>query len=111
MKSCKIIALTLGLACAPQAFADAELAAAVASFSADNKRLEAALGQELTAERLKEIHELSYRLQESLTTINMQMDELADTLEELYIESEAANAAAVREYGASYLGGARSVVP
>lgn len=40
----------------------------------------------------------------------MRMDELADTLEELHIESESANAEAVSEYGASYLEVARSVI-
>ena len=108
--SMKTAVLALGLTCASLAVADSELSSAVASFPEDNKRLEAALGQELTAERLKEIYEISYRLQGSLSTINMRMDELADTLEELHIESESANAEAVSEYGASYLGVARSVI-
>lgn len=106
----KTAVLALGLTCASLAVADSELSSAVASFSEDNKRLEAALGQELAAERLKEIYEISYRLQGSLSTINMRMDELADTLEELHIESESANAEAVSEYGASYLEVARSVI-
>ena len=65
----KTAVLALGLTCASLAVADSELSSAVASFSEDNKRLEAALGQELTAERLKEIYEISYRLQGSLSTI------------------------------------------
>lgn len=107
-------ALALAATIASHTFAEAEppatLAEAVSHFSEYNKRLDQSLTQELTSERMMEIHELTYTLQAALAMINEEMDGLADTLEEIHIASEARNAEDVESYGADYLKTARAVI-
>ncbi|MGE4407997.1 DUF6746 family protein [Pseudomonas sp.] len=86
------------------------LAEAVSNFSAYNAQLDQALGQELTAERMAHIHELTYTLKVALEMINEEMDGLTDTLEEIHISSEAQNADELKAYGADYLKTARTVI-
>ncbi len=86
------------------------LTEAVANFSEYNQRLEKALAQEPTAERLQEIHELTYTLQNALEKINEDMDGLTDTLEEIHSSSEARQADEVREHATEYLKTARTVI-
>lgn len=86
------------------------LTEAVANFSEYNQRLEKALAQAPTPERLQEIHELTYTLRNALDKINEDMDGLTDTLEEIHISSEAQQADAVQEYASEYLKTARTVI-
>jgi len=107
-------ALALTASIATSASAEAvpsnTLAEAVSNFSAYNAQLDQALNQELTAERMAHIHELTYTLKVALERINEEMDGLTDTLEEIHISSEAQDADELKAYGADYLKTARTVI-
>jgi len=107
-------ALALTVSIATVAFAEAgppsTLAEAVGRFSEYNQRLDQALAQELTPERMREIHALTYTLQAALERINEELDGLTDTLEEIHFASEAGNADELKAYGSDYLKTARTVI-
>jgi hypothetical protein len=86
------------------------LTEAVANLSDYNQRLEAALSQELTPERMAEVHILSYTLENALNKINEELDQIAETLEEVHVASETAQPQTVKTQGERYLSAARSLV-
>lgn len=93
-------AVTLGMSLAGAVFADEnrvehfkglpapDLATAVANFSEYNNRLEAVLKSELTNESYAEVHMLTYTLENALERISEELEELAETLEEVHLASE-----------------------
>lgn len=87
-----------------------DLQTAVANFSEYNKRLEKALSGELTDADLLEIHQLTYTLENALEKINDDLEELAETLEEVHVASETFNRDDLRKAGPAYLKVARTVI-
>lgn len=85
---------------------------AVANFSAYNGKLAAILEQkELTPQDLATVHQLTYTLENALERIKQDLSDLAETLEEIHLASERADAEAVSSNGASYLDTARTLIP
>ena len=118
----KSAVLAVSLAVAGVAVADAErpdhfkgvaspdLQTAVANFSEYNNRLETALAAELTNENLQAIHELTYTLENALEKINSELEELAETLEEVHIASETYKRDDLQKVAPVYLETARIIV-
>ncbi|MCC5811502.1 MAG: hypothetical protein JJU06_14120 [Ectothiorhodospiraceae bacterium] len=85
---------------------------AVANFSEYNNRLAGILEKEsLSDDDLLRIHELTYTLENALEKINVELSELAETLEELHIASETGDDTGAQRHGAAYLETARKVIP
>ena len=113
--------LTVGLAAAAGAVADeqtghfkglaaSDLQTAVSNFSEYNNRLEKALSGELTNDDLVTIHQLTYTLENALEKINVDLEELAQTLEKVHVASETFNRDALKEAGPVYLKTSRIVI-
>lgn len=75
-----------------------------------NQRLADTLAQELTSERMAEVHMLSYTLENALKKIDEELQQIAATLEEVHIASETADPQTVKAQGARYLEAARTLV-
>ncbi|MDM7858363.1 DUF6746 family protein [Thiopseudomonas acetoxidans] len=117
-----IAGLTIGLAFASVTFADEErvqhfkglpapdLATAVANFSEYNTRLEAKLASKLTDEDLAEIHVLTYTLENALEKIEDELEELAETLEEVHVASETFDREKLKKNGDVYLQVSRTII-
>lgn len=117
-----VAGLTFGLAFASASFADEDrtkhfkglpapdLTTAVANFSEYNKLLEAKLASKLTDEDLAEIHVLTYTLENALEKINEELEELADTLEEVHVASETFDRDKLKKNGDLYLQVSRTIV-
>ncbi len=86
------------------------LAEAVTHLSDYNRLLADTLNQELTPERMAEVHILSYTLENALKKIDEELERIAATLEEVHIASETADPQTVRTQGAHYLEAARTLV-
>lgn len=85
---------------------------AVKNFSEYNKKLASILEkEELTNQDMVKIHQLTYTLENALGKINKNLDELAETLEELHLASEKVDSNKVKNKGTSYLNTARTVIP
>ena len=87
-----------------------DLQTAVANFSEDNKRLEKALSGELTDADLMKIHELTYTLENALEKINDDLEDLADTLEEVHIASETFKRDELKKVAPQYLETSRQII-
>lgn len=87
-----------------------DLQTAVANFSEYNTRLEEVLKGELTDMDLLKIHELTYTLENALEKIEDELEELAETLEEVHIASETFNRDALKKVAPVYLETARTVI-
>ncbi len=84
---------------------------AVKNFSEYNERLADILAKdELSADDLEGIHQLTYTLEVALAKINEEMADLPETLERLHLASEAPNAAEAQGVGKVYLETAQTVV-
>ncbi|MDZ7736771.1 MAG: DUF6746 family protein [Gammaproteobacteria bacterium] len=84
---------------------------AVANFSEYNNKLEGLLARdELGAAELHEVHQLTYTLENALGRINKELEELEDTLEDVHLASERADAETVQRQGRIYLDTARTVI-
>ena len=86
-----------------------DLNTAVANFSEYNNRLEQVLAGELTDTDLVTVHELTYTLENALEKINIDLEELAQTLEKVHVASETFNRDALKDAGLAYLKPARTV--
>ena len=86
------------------------LQTAVANFSEYNKRLEKALSGELTDADLMKIHELTYTLENALEKINDDLEDLADTLEEVHIASETFKRDELKKVAPQYLETSRQII-
>lgn len=85
---------------------------AVKNFSEYNKKLAFILEKDgLTNQDIVEVHQLTYTLENALAKINDEMEELAETLEELHLASEKADGEKVKNKGTSYLNTAQTVIP
>ncbi len=90
--------------------ASPDLETAVANFSEYNNRLEKALSGELTDANLVTIHELTYTLENALEKINEDLEELAETLEEVHIASETYKRDDLKKVAPVYLDTARTII-
>lgn len=89
----------------------ATLEQALANFSEYNDKLDALLAQEtLSAAELGRIHELTYTLENALEKIRHELAGLAETLEQIHVASETADAETVKSRGRIYLDTATKVV-
>lgn len=84
---------------------------AISNLSEYNQRLEAVLAQELTPERLLEIHELTYTLENALGRIEQELEDIAETLEDVHVASELLDADAAKRHGDAYLSRIRILIP
>lgn len=81
-----------------------DLEQAVSNLREYNQRLGKILDkEELTAEDLGEVHQLSYTLENALQRINQEMATIAGDLETVHQASERNDSATVRETGRKYL--------
>lgn len=83
---------------------------AFSHFSEYNEKLSQVLAGELTQEKITEIHELTYTLENALGKIQEETESLAETLEALHLASETYDAAAVKTQGDAYLEQARALI-
>lgn len=90
--------------------ASPDLQTAVANFSEYNNRLEKALESELTVADMQAIHELTYTLENALERINDELEDLADTLEEVHLASENNNRDELKKVAPVYLETSRIIV-
>lgn len=85
---------------------------AVKNFSEYNKKLASILEKdELTNQDIVKVHQLTYTLENALSKINDEMEELAETLEEIHLASEKVDTEKVKNKGTSYLNTAQTVIP
>lgn len=68
------------------------------------------LNGELTDNDLMTIHQLTYTLENALEKINIDLEELAQTLEKVHVASETNNREALKEAGSAYLKTSRIIV-
>lgn len=76
-----------------------------------NRKLEEILEQEeIGPGDMERIHQLTYTLEKALARINTEVADLAATLEQLHLSSEARERDAVTEHGNEYLEGTRRLI-
>lgn len=80
-----------------------DLATAVKNLSEYNDLLAVQLSGELTPQTLAEVHQLTYTLENALGKINAELANLAETLEEVHIASETAEAQIMASKGREFL--------
>ena len=77
---------------------------AVANLRAYSKKLESRLnGDELSAEDMHAIHEMSYTLENALQRVDQELDTIAENLEAVHLASERADHATVTDKGRTYM--------
>ncbi|RUO20825.1 hypothetical protein CWE08_06910 [Aliidiomarina iranensis] len=82
---------------------------ALANFAEYNEKLEQILAGELEAADMAEIHQLTYTLENALERINLELAQLAETLEVVHLGSERMEYEGVREAAMQYLETARKI--
>lgn len=115
------VALAMGLSAAviaderPDHFkgkSSATLSEAVANFSEFNEQLSVIVARDnLEPADMVKVHELTYTLENALEKIRSELDDLADTLEEVHVASERMDADAVKAQGQKYLQTSNEVIP
>ncbi|MFO8024055.1 DUF6746 family protein [Thiohalophilus sp.] len=75
-----------------------------------NKKLDKLLAGEMTPEKMGEIHILTYTLENALARIEDEVEELAETLEEVHQASERAEDDTVIQKGKIYLEGSSKLI-
>lgn len=122
IRSFSAVLVALSLAASTAAFADdrpdhyegksaENLEQALANFSEYNKKFAAILAKkELVAADMHQVHELTYTMENALEKIRDELEDLADTLEEVHQASESADIAEVKKHGQIYLDTARKVI-
>lgn len=68
-----------------------------------NQKLETLLQGELTAEAMAEIHQITYTLENALQRLDDELEDVAESLEELHLASERNNTTVALEKGKDYL--------
>ena len=86
------------------------LTQAVANLSAYNQKLNTLLEQDLTAENMIKVHQLSYTLENALEKIKEEVDTMADNLEAMHIASETMDTNTAKTKGKAYLEAAGTLV-
>ncbi len=79
------------------------------NLSSYNKKLTTLLKGELTLQAMSEIHQITYTLENALHKIDSEVEDLAETLEELHLASERGNASVTLKEGKAYLGLAEQI--
>lgn len=79
------------------------------NLSAYNRKLEKLLDGELTPQAMAEIHQITYTLENALAKLDTEVDELAETLEELHLASERNETAITQAKGKAYLDTAKKI--
>ncbi|HEY9148267.1 MAG TPA: DUF6746 family protein, partial [Gammaproteobacteria bacterium] len=80
------------------------------NLSVYNRKLEKLLEGELTPQAMAEIHQVTYTLENALQKLNREIDDVAETLEELHLASERNETAVTQEKGKAYLETAKKIV-
>ena len=75
-----------------------------------NRKLQQLLEGELTTEVMAEIHQITYTLENSLQTIDREIDGVAKTLEEVHLASERNDTAVTKEKGKQYLSRSSEII-
>lgn len=89
----------------------ATLSEALTNLAEYNERLRAYIDRgEIAAQEYVEVHELTYTLENALGKLNEELAALADTLEEVHVASEQADAEALLDRGRAYLEVADQIV-
>lgn len=84
---------------------------AVTNFSEANEKLAVLLAaDELDSKDLREVHQLTYTLENALERIHKDLDELAEILEEMHVASETADTGTVNSRGKEFLDSARVLI-
>ncbi|MFV9474388.1 DUF6746 family protein [Advenella sp. RU8] len=86
------------------------LAQAVANFSEYNQKLSGILEQDLTAENMAKIHQLTYTIENAIAKIKEEVDTMADNLEAVHIASETMDTNTAKTKGKAYLEAAGTLV-
>lgn len=87
------------------------LSEALVHLAENNQRLAAMIDSEaLTPAELNEIHQLTYTLENALERIRSEVVDIAQTLEEVHLGSEQADAQHVRERAQAYLDASRPLI-
>ena len=68
--------------------ASPDLSTAVANLAEYNKQLQVMVDSALSDEDMAEIHMLTYTLENALERINLELEEIAEALEEVHLASE-----------------------
>ena len=84
---------------------------AVQNLHSANAQLATLLSGELSAEDLGEIHELTYTLENALERLTIELEDIADDLEETHVGSERMAYDKVKSAGARYLQAIRVLIP
>lgn len=80
------------------------LVEALANLAEYNQKLHALLARDqLSAEDLQAVHQLTYTLENALERLDDEVDRLEDLLEEVHLASERLDAATVKKQGAAFL--------
>lgn len=88
----------------------ATLEQALENFSSNNKEVAKLLNGEVNETDMAKIHELTYSLENALEKIRNELDDLADTLENLHNASEVMKRDDVIKQGQKYITTAQKVV-
>lgn len=88
----------------------ATLEQAIKNFTAYNHKLQGILASELTPEKMAEIHQLSYTLENALEKIDDEVDQLKDALEHVHLGSEHMDYNKVKQQGRLYLENAAKLI-
>lgn len=84
---------------------------AVASLRSHTALLEARLAGPVDQDAMMDIHELSYTLENAVERLSAEIERLADALEEVHLASEQWDDDTVREQGAVFVEGVRTILP
>lgn len=84
---------------------------AVANLRTHTALLEARLAGPVDQEAMMDIHEISYTLENAMERLSTETARLADALEEVHLASEQWDEETVREQGAVFVEGVRTVLP
>ncbi len=76
---------------------------AVRHLSEYSKQLESLVEGDLSNADMGEIHQITYTLENALAKLDTDLNELAETLEEVHIASETADKETVKQSGKTYL--------
>lgn len=76
---------------------------AVRHLSEYSKQLESLVEGDLSNADMGEIHQITYTLENALAKLDTDLNELAETLEEVHIASETADKETVKQSGKAYL--------
>ncbi|QBM18584.1 hypothetical protein MARI_27250 [Marinobacter sp. JH2] len=86
------------------------LTQAVVNLSDYNNKLEQVLSGDLTPESLHEVHQLTYTLENALSKLDDELEDIAERLEKVHKASEHADPDTVKKEGQIYLTKTRTII-